>query len=242
MNSLLIIACSRCKNSQTELLPALERYNGPTFRLLRRFLKQNPSFSLDIYILSAKFGLIRSDELIPLYDQKMTKKQSHELQSELICKLQEILNTSSYTNLYFCLGKAYFAVLDGYNNFIESDIEINIATGSIGKKLVKLHTWLYGRPPDLSQAYSSKTTSDKVVFKGVEIEANLEKITAIARQALQEKQGKPFAYQSWYVLIDDQKVSPKWLVSQLTEFPVGKFHSQAARKLLTQLGFEVFCE
>jgi hypothetical protein len=172
----------------------------------------------------------------------MTKKQSLKLQSDVNSKLKDILNNSFYEKLYFCLGKEYFAVLDGYNNYIENNIEIDIATGSIGKKLVKLHTWLYGKPPDLFQSVSSKKVSDKVFFKGVEIEANLEKITATARQLLQEKKGSPFAYQTWYVLIDDQKVSPKWLVSQLTGFPVGKFHSQAARKLLTQLGFAMYCE
>lgn len=242
MKSLLIIACSRSKNPLPQLLPALERYNGPTFRLLRRFVKENPSFPLDIYILSAKFGLIRSDELIPLYDEEMTKKRSLELQSEVHSKLKDLLNNFSYKQLYFCLGKVYFAVLDGYSSCIGNDIEIDIATGSIGNKLFKLHTWLYDKPPDSSQVHAAKTVSEKVIFKGVEIETNLEKITAIARQALQENKGKPFDYQVWYVLIDDQKVSPKWLVSQLTGFPVGKFHSQAARKLLTQLGFEIYFE
>ncbi|MGK7933439.1 MAG: DUF6884 domain-containing protein [Microcystaceae cyanobacterium] len=242
MQFLLIIACSHKKDPQSELLPAIERYDGPTFRLLRRFLSQNPSFSLDIYILSAKYGLIHSSELIPFYDEKMTKKRSLELQPEVNEKLKDIVNNSSDKKVYFCLGKVYFAVIDGYSRYMDNDIEIDIATGSIGNKLFKLHTWLYGKPPDLSLASPRKITSDKVIFKGVEIKANLEQVTEIARQALREKKGKPFAYQSWYVLIDDQKVSPKWLVSQLTGFPVGKFHSQAARKLLLQLGFEIFCK
>lgn len=242
MKSLLIIACSRSKNSQSELLPAIERYNGPTFRLLRRFLGQNASFSLDIYILSAKFGLIHSEQLIPDYNQEMTYKRSLELQPAIQEKLTGILNNSSYKKVYFCLGKVYFSALNGYSSIIGEDVEVNIATGSIGNKLFKLHTWLYDKPPDLSQVCSPKIVSDKVVFKGVEIETDLDNIKAISRQAMGENKGKPFAYQSWYVLIDDQKISPKWLVSQLTGFPVSKFHSQAARKLLLQLGFEIFCE
>ncbi|WP_373537310.1 DUF6884 domain-containing protein [Microcoleus sp.] len=71
LRHLLILACSQRKRSDTDSLPAIERYDGPTFRLLRRFLRKQPSAPLEIYILSAKFGLIPSDYPIPDYDQKM---------------------------------------------------------------------------------------------------------------------------------------------------------------------------
>ncbi|MGI8469157.1 MAG: hypothetical protein ACR2N3_11970, partial [Pyrinomonadaceae bacterium] len=46
-------------------------------------------------------------------------------------------------------------------------------------------------------------------------------------------------YQSWFVLVDDFKISPKWLVSRLINLPVGKFHSDQARKVLQRLGIKV---
>jgi hypothetical protein len=42
-----------------------------------------------------------------------------------------------------------------------------------------------------------------------------------------------------YVLLDGQRVAPKWLVSQLTNYPVGSFTTDKARRLLGQLGIEV---
>jgi hypothetical protein len=67
---LLILSCSQRKRPDAILLPALERYDGPMFRVLRKFLRENPSKELhpDVYILSAQFGLISADQLIPIPD------------------------------------------------------------------------------------------------------------------------------------------------------------------------------
>jgi len=131
---LIIIACSRRKLFDTNLLPAIERYDGPTFRLLRRFLRDQPSAALDIYILSAKFGLIPSDYPIPNYDEKMTRDRSRQLQPLVIAKLKNILNAKPYQQLCICLGRDYFLALDKYDMLIKSGLVVRIATGSLGKK------------------------------------------------------------------------------------------------------------
>jgi hypothetical protein len=61
----------------------------------------------------------------------------------------------------------------------------------------------------------------------------------IARQAIVDNPQNATNYQSWYIQIDDQRVAPKWLVSQLTGLPVSDFVTTDARRLLAQLGFEV---
>ena len=40
---MLILACSRRKRPDEGLLPAIERYDGPTFCVLRRFLREVPA-------------------------------------------------------------------------------------------------------------------------------------------------------------------------------------------------------
>ncbi|NEQ77914.1 MAG: hypothetical protein F6K23_35840 [Okeania sp. SIO2C9] len=47
---LLIISCTRRKSLDVGLIPAIARYDGPKFRVLRRFLQQQPSNCQDIYI------------------------------------------------------------------------------------------------------------------------------------------------------------------------------------------------
>ncbi len=239
---LLIISCTRRKSLDVELIPAIARYDGPTFRVLRRFLQQQSSNCLDIYILSAKFGLISHQELIPYYDQKMTKKRAEELHPKVILQIEKIINHNSYQRLLICASKNYLSVLEGYDKFLKPDLSLEIATGAIGKKLVCLYTWLYGHLPELKNTSKNLSFSGKVYFKGMELQMTTEEVIDVARQALLEKKGNPTSYQSWYVLIDEKKVSPKWLVSQLTGLPVSKFHSVEARRLLQQLGFEIFAD
>ena len=79
---LLILSCSQRKNISQRLLPAVERYNGPLFFVLRRFLRECPhqAKQLDVYILSAAYGLIAGNFPTPLYDQKMNIARVVELQ------------------------------------------------------------------------------------------------------------------------------------------------------------------
>ncbi len=241
MRHLLILACSQRKRSDAHSLPAIERYDGPTFRLLRRFLRKQPSPPLDIYILSAKFGLIPSDYLIPNYDQRMTKMRSRQLQPEVIAKFEDILSAKSYQKLCICLGRDYFLALDKYDMLIKSGLAVRVATGSLGKKLATLHDWLYGKPSELA-IKQAVVPQGKASLKGIEVVLKPGEVLDLARQALVEGKGNPGCYQSWYVLVGDRRVSPKWVVSLLTGLPVSDFHSSAARRMLQQLGIPVYAE
>ena len=42
ISRLLIISCSRRKNPASKKLPAIERYDGPIFQVLRKFLREFP--------------------------------------------------------------------------------------------------------------------------------------------------------------------------------------------------------
>ena len=67
--SFLILACSKTKKSHT--CPAEEMYTGMTFKsglVLARH------FNLEVFILSAKYGLIKHDTIIETYDEKLTSQ------------------------------------------------------------------------------------------------------------------------------------------------------------------------
>jgi len=76
---LLILPCSKRKKPVSKA-QALELYDGPFYRVVRKAKPQN----LDILILSAKYGLISSNESISYYDQMMTAERAEELASEII--------------------------------------------------------------------------------------------------------------------------------------------------------------
>ena len=61
--SLLIISCTGAKNKAPGFLPAVMRYKGPLYPTLHKAIREKrfPE-SLDILIVSAKYGLLTSGE------------------------------------------------------------------------------------------------------------------------------------------------------------------------------------
>ncbi len=84
---LLLLSCSARKRRDGGELPALERYDGPAFRVLRRFGRQFPATLVETWIVSARFGLLQGQTPVPLYDQRLgltpDKAWSNALQTAL---------------------------------------------------------------------------------------------------------------------------------------------------------------
>ncbi len=237
---LLILSCSQKKHSSPSLLPALERYDGPAFRVINKFMRVCPFESqfLDIYILSAKFGLIPSSQLIPNYDHRMTLQKVRELQLPTLTELKKILVDKQYDELFISMGKDYLRVLVGYESLIPVNLKVVISTGVMGRKQADLRNWLHRGllvPPDNHMAVIQQ---GKAYLRDVEISLTPNQVMDVARLAIVEEQNIP-KYQVWYVQVDDQQVPPKWLVSKLTGLPVSAFHTNEARRVLQQLGVEV---
>ena len=87
---LLILACSRRNLLDDGPLPAVERYDGPAFRILRRFLRERPSEAPDVLILSAEHGLIAQDTPILAYDREMTAARARELRPQTLAELDRV--------------------------------------------------------------------------------------------------------------------------------------------------------
>ncbi len=238
---LLIMACSQRKRSVPDLLPAIERYNGPQFQILRKYLREHPEKigSLTVYILSAKFGLIPANRSIPYYDYKMTPERAHELHSEVWHNFKNILQDDRYDELFISLGRNYLQALSDYERLALPNLKITVAKGSQGRRQAELHDWLYRELPEQSCSLARSFKGDKVRIRGVEITFTSEEILDVARKSLKENQSNSTSYQAWYVLVDNQRVGPKWLVSQLTGLPVNSFHTDDAKRVLQQLGIEV---
>lgn len=239
LSRLLLLGCSQRKKLNKGLLPAIERYDGPAYHVLRRYLRQDTSRSVDVRILSAKFGLIPADHSLPYYDCRLTKDQSEKLHPQVIGELQTVLSSKTYTNLLICLGRDYLEVIYGYEAITPNELAVCVATGGIGRKLSILHDWLYGDSSSLRKEQGVVSTKGRVFIQSVEVTLTSEQILDIARQGITAKKQKATHCQSWYVPVDSQRVALKWLVSQITGLPVSSFHTESAKKVLWQLGVPV---
>lgn len=149
--NVLIISCSQRKIQSPGLLPAIDRYDGPTYRCLRKFrdtyrYPNNHGFPnwLRIVILSAKYGLIFPETEIADYDLKMTLPRAADMAIDVQCDLIRCLvfHDIAYggtDEAFMNLGKTYRRTLEGFNWGTISTME---ATGGIGEKTQQMKTWL----------------------------------------------------------------------------------------------------
>lgn len=243
MNRLLVLSCSQNKQTLQTTLPAIQRYDGPAFRLLRRYLKDSTD-ELEVFILSAEFGLIPHGRRIPFYDRRMTGQRARELKLKVASQAQRLFAAESpkrkrNQQLFINLGRDYLCAFEPAFTFLTPDSNITMASGAMGKRLAEMHDWLYGADSALRQPTSIESVKGRATLRGIEIELTKDQVLALALDALKQEDEAPFSYQSWYIQIDDIRVSPKWLVSKLTELPVSAFHSDDARRVLHELGLEV---
>jgi hypothetical protein len=107
---LLILSCSATKRLDAHSLPAVERYDGPAYRLTRKYVRECPAQRqcLDILIVSAEFGLLTGDALIPLYDRRMDAQRASALRPLLQQQMVSLLAdrpayAATCTNLANCM-------------------------------------------------------------------------------------------------------------------------------------------
>lgn len=141
---LLILGCSATKCLDLGLLPAVTRYSGPSYLLLRKALRElaqadHPA----VAILSAEFGLISSDTPIPWYDRRMDAARALALAPQVQAALPRFLNDAT-SDVCINLGRAYLPALGAVPSGLW---RVTYAEGGIGERLGQLRRWLYTAEP-----------------------------------------------------------------------------------------------
>ncbi len=138
---LLIIGCSQKKNPSPSPLKAFDRYDGVNFRVLKKFKRERrlPE-TLDIVIISAKYGFLRSDQYINDYNVRMTEKRALELHPEILNELKKLISSNTYKEIFINLGKDYLPAIEGFENV--ATCPIVYAEGRIGEKMSALKKWI----------------------------------------------------------------------------------------------------
>ena len=133
---LLIVSCSKIKKNLQQG-PAIEIYDGPYYRLLRKSDLSNT----DVKIISAKYGLIDSDTPISPYEQRMTRKVAKLLVPTVSEGVLEALSSSKYSDVLLELGKDYLNTVQvDWDKFPNKRITID--RNPIGIRLHNLKKWL----------------------------------------------------------------------------------------------------
>ena len=138
---MLLLGCSDRKVPERGRLPAFQRYDGPAYRVYRKYLRddRDADSSVDLYILSAKYGLISGDILIPDYDLRMTPERAEQLKPAVKRSLDLVFALHRYDEIFVVMGKVY---RDALMDFLPSDGRVVVAEGRIGERSSALYHWL----------------------------------------------------------------------------------------------------
>ena len=138
MSSLLIMSCSKTKK-HLDNVPAMQLYDGQAYRVIKKSLPDN----IEILIISAKYGPIRSTEIISYYDQVMTVARAAELRSNVENAIRNVIRNHIPEKIFISLGFPYnLAVSEELMGFLDENFYLQVAHGPIGKRLHQLKVWL----------------------------------------------------------------------------------------------------
>lgn len=140
---LLLIACTARKKRALEALRALDLYDGPSFRVLRKYLREEHAnrVATQVAILSGKHGLISLTRQVRPYDVRLTGQRAARLRSQVARSLRR--RTGQPRSAFIFMGPAYFDVLPPLNSIFPRTTRVVVASGGIGHRLGQLRRWLY---------------------------------------------------------------------------------------------------
>ena len=139
---LLIIPCSKRKVLSERRIPAIDLYDGPFYRILRKFFRQHDvSQYIDILILSAKYGLIKSYDLISTYNERMTPHRAKEFSPDIYSFLKILLSKEQYQEIFINLGKTYTLALADSEELL-NHYNVFWSKGQIGERMQQLKNWI----------------------------------------------------------------------------------------------------
>ena len=142
---LLILGCSQAKRQYDAKLPALEVYDGPNYRVLRKFLREYrwPQ-NVAVSTLSAKHGLFGSIKEIEHYDQRM----DHDIARAIADNCDKTLQkwAGNHGKIHVALGKDYLPAIQP--SLDRLGIPPHLFQGGIGSKQSQVRDFLLQQAPE----------------------------------------------------------------------------------------------
>jgi uncharacterized protein DUF6884 len=232
--SLVILGCTQRKKRTSRLLPAIDRYDGPAFRVLRKHARDEPKQSPDACILSGRFGLISGDFLIPRYDRDIGRDVSTALRTLIDKQLKQILDKIQPARLFVSVGSRYWPLIEEPLAREIPMAKLAVASGGIGGRASQLAHWL--RSDERGLVTTKESVRGEAVLLGTTVRLSREAVLQQARRGLLAAPAAAHRFETWYVSVGHERVAPKWLVSVLFDKPVARFRTADARRVLSLLG------
>lgn len=132
-------------------IPALDRYTGVFFEVLKKAVREHPKETrdLDVLILTKEGELFRSEENAPYYPP-LGQGYRHSLlkvdpskRAMIMSKLLKVIEGKRYSEIFVNIGKNYRPLIEGFD--AKANVKIEYAKGpGLGPKAGDMKRWLIG--------------------------------------------------------------------------------------------------
>lgn len=144
----LLMACSGTKLATPGGLSALQRYDGPSYRVLKAALRGVLGGRLPMRILSAEFGLLHPATEIPDYDRKLDAARADAFlrDARIGREIAHDIARVRPTEIFVMGGALYQRVLRAAlaGAYLPAHVVVQYSHGGIGEQLGQLKRWLHG--------------------------------------------------------------------------------------------------
>lgn len=151
MRRLIIVSESlRRLKEPPEPIPALDRFDGVYFRIIKKYRREGKLQDTDCIIVSKKFGIICQNEKIPYYKPNhinkigylnMKENQTKKLRGKNLAKLKEIFVKNRYSEIFVNVGKRFMKLIEGLEKLTSAKI-IYASGPGLGPKAQHLKRWI----------------------------------------------------------------------------------------------------
>ena len=135
--AIIVAASQRRKQDPKNPIPAIDRFNGVYFRILRKYLREGKLPNTDILIVSQDFGLLKAQDKIPYREPAETlsldKETTERLRKSNLESLENIFGAREYTEVYVNVGKVFSKLIEGFQSLTTAKI-IYAAGPGLGPK------------------------------------------------------------------------------------------------------------
>lgn len=151
MRRLIIVSASlRRSKEPLDPIPAIDRFNGVYFRIIKKYKREGKLQDTDCIIVSKKFGIIYPTEKVPYYEPDHINKFGHldmngnqirKLRRKNLAKLKEIFATTEYSEIFVNVGKEFMELIKGFEKLTSAKI-IYASGRGLGPKAQHLKKWI----------------------------------------------------------------------------------------------------
>lgn len=237
LRSMVILGCGQRKRQTSRPLPAIERYDGPAFRVLRKHAREAPDETAHACILSARFGLLHGNSRIPRYDRRLPSTDPVAFRQRVEKQLRCALKRIKPERLFVSVGSRYWSLLREPLEREAVPTKLVIAAGGIGGRASQLSHWLRLKNGPVAVPRFDRSPGEAGLL-GKTVRLKRCEVLQKAREGLLSDPLGAGRFETWCVPVGRERVAPKWLVSLLFEIPVSRFRTADARRVLSLLGVD----